>query len=796
MYRRIVPALRGLVLVCALALSSSTLAFGELPSSLPAPAFELTDAAQVDTLPLVSQHTTVDVAGLVARIELVQVWENRGKVPLEATYVFPTSTRAAVHDLRMQIGDRRELRAEIRPKEKARQAFDAARDNGQTAGLLEQQRPNAVTMHLTHIMPGDRVRVVVEASELIRPIDGVYELVLPQTLGPRYGGNASRSGTEDFVDNGHVTGASSKVETRVDVTVRSPIGVRGIGSPSHAVAPVFASRDEGPVSIRSSADDVVADRDVILRWRLASDEVQTGVLLYRDRDSGEHTFMVVGEAPGEVPEGMAPPRDVAFVLDVSGSMGGFPLENGKHLVRELLAELRPEDTFNLLFFAGGSAVLSGTGSLPATPTNLQRGRAMLDAMETGGGTELLSALQKVFSLPRGDVDGVTRSRAIVVVTDGMISAERAAFRLVHEHLGDATLFAFGIHGSVNRHLIEGLAAAGRTEPFVVVDAAQAKKAVDHFRTIAARPALTNVRLSFQGFEAHDLEPSAPMDLYPGRPLMVLGRFRGPASGTVVVTGDGVDGPYRREIPIEDHLERREHAPLQTLWARERVARLVDRDAPDDAALQEVEALGLRHRLLTERTSFVVVDPQRRNAGGDLAIVAQPSVVPQDMAGSIGGVSIFGARGIGIRGTGAGGGGMGGFGSGSGRGSGGDGNVDLGGRGKGATKVVAGKVIHEGGLGREAIQRVVTRVMGQIKYCYERELTRDPSLAGRLVMSWRIAGTGEVQMATVVQSTLTGPGGQPTQQCVQRIIQRLMFPAPLGGGVVQVTYPFDFSASGG
>ena len=668
--------------------------------------------------------------------------------------------------------------------------LDEARDNGQTAGLLEQQRPNAVTMHLTQIMPGDTIRVVVEASELIRPIDGVYELVLPQTLGPRYSGNSSpRSGSEAFVDNGHVTGTTSRVDTRVDVTVRSPIGVRGIGSPSHAIAPIFANRDEGHVSIRSNADDVVADRDVILRWRLASDEVQTGVLLYRDRDSGEHTFMVVGEAPGDVPEGLAPPRDVVFVLDVSGSMNGFPLENGKHLVRELLGELRPADTFNLMFFAGGSAVLSESGSLPATTTNLQRGRAMLDAMETGGGTELLSALQKVFSLPRGEVDGVTRSRAIVVVTDGMISAERAAFRLVHEHLGDATLFAFGIHGSVNRHLIEGLAAAGRTEPFVVVDASQAKKAVEHFRTIAARPALTNVRLSFQGFQAHELEPSAPMDLYPGRPLMVLGRFRGPASGTVVVTGDGVDGPYRREIPIEDHLERREHAPLQTLWARERVARLVDRDVPDDAALQEVEGLGLRHRLLTERTSFVVVDPQKRNVGGDLAVVAQPSVVPQDMAGSPGGLigagfSSFGAGGLGTRGTGAGGGGVGGLGSGWGRSGGG-----LGAKVDRDITMTTGQPVVMGSLDREIIRRVVRAHLAQVRYCYERRLAVNPTLAGQVSLRFVIGADGRVTAVTVAKD---GLGDAEVASCLVARAKMWVFPQPAGGGIVTVTYPFRFA----
>jgi hypothetical protein len=160
----------------------------------------------------------------------------------------------------------------------------------------------------------------------------------------------------------------------------------------------------------------------------------------------------------------------------------------------------------------------------------------------------------------------------------------------------------------------------------------------------------------------------------------------------------------------------------------------------------------------------------------------------------------GAGGLGSRGTGAGGGGqglgIGGLGSGTGRGSGGSGNIDLGGRGKGMTRIVPGKIIYEGGLSREEIQRVINRVMSQIKYCYEKELTKDPNLEGKLVMSWVITGSGDVGSAQTAENTFGGASAQPIGGCVQRIIQRLKFPNPKGGGQVFVTYPFVFSSSGG
>ena len=152
------------------------------------------------------------------------------------------------------------------------------------------------------------------------------------------------------------------------------------------------------------------------------------------------------------------------------------------------------------------------------------------------------------------------------------------------------------------------------------------------------------------------------------------------------------------------------------------------------------------------------------------------------------------------GTGRGGGGtglgIGGLGSGTGPGSGGSGNIDLGGRGKGTTKVVPGTIVYEGGLSREEIKRVISRVMSQIKYCYEKELHKDPTIEGELVMAWLISDSGDVQTASATHNTFAGGAAAPIEQCVQRIIERLKFPTPRGGGVVNVKYPFMFSDSGG
>lgn len=156
----------------------------------------------------------------------------------------------------------------------------------------------------------------------------------------------------------------------------------------------------------------------------------------------------------------------------------------------------------------------------------------------------------------------------------------------------------------------------------------------------------------------------------------------------------------------------------------------------------------------------------------------------------------GMGGLGSRGTGAGGGGsalgIGGLGSGTGRGSGGRGGVDLGGRGRGMTRIRPGRVVHKGSLTKEQIARVVRRFMSQIKFCYEKELNKNPNLEGKLVANWVIGGNGRVTSASMVQDTMKNKN---VTKCVTRIIKRMTFPKPKGGGVVTVTYPFVFSSGG-
>ena len=221
----------------------------------------------------------------------------------------------------------------------------------------------------------------------------------------------------------------------------------------------------------------------------------------------------------------------------------------------------------------------------------------------------------------------------MVITDGYISAEKRVFTLIKKNLNNANLFSFGIGSSVNRYLIEGLAKAGKGEPFVVTKLLESAGVAKKFLSYIDSPVLTNISVDFDGFEAYAIEPPTIPDLLAQRPLQIMGKWRGKAHGKITVQGMTGEGSYQKVFPVSPLLSRPEHRPLRYLWARERVAALSDFNsiAKDHEAIQEVTSLGLTYELLTEYTSFVAVHDVIRNPAKDATTVKQPLPLPKGVS---------------------------------------------------------------------------------------------------------------------------------------------------------------------
>lgn len=589
--------------------------------------FVQSDDPTTDRLPLKSTEVMVNITGVIADVEVTQHYRNEGTRPLEARYIFPASSHAAVYAMQMHIGDRL-IEANIREKQQARVEYETAKSQGKSASLLEQQRPNVFQMNVANIVPGDDIAVVLHYTETIVPNAGDYQFVFPTVVGPRYNGPV---GTDSHANEAWIKSPYLRKSIVPNATfaltldIASPIPLQAITSSSHAVT--IRQPDELHASLNLAASTESGNRDFILDYSLAGKTIQTGTLLYQGED--ENFFMTLVEPPKRVTRNEIVPREYIFILDVSGSMHGFPLDTAKVLLRNLVGNLRPTDTFNVMLFSGDNEVLAPE-SVPAVPENIERAIAIINQQSGGGGTELLPALRRALAMERPD----RRSRNFVVVTDGYVAIEKEAFDLIRDHLDEANVFAFGIGSSVNRFLMDGLARAGNGEAFVVTNEDEAGRKAAAFKDYIESPVWTHLELAIEGMDAYDVLPAKLPDLFAERPLVVIGKWRGAPHGKVSVSGLTPNGEINKSVTVNDDSVSVQAGALRYLWARERIADLSDYSklmgGNNDREIREITDLGLKYNLLTDYTSFIAVDHiVRTNEQGET--VDQPSPLPQGVS---------------------------------------------------------------------------------------------------------------------------------------------------------------------
>ncbi|KAF0204247.1 MAG: hypothetical protein FD170_565 [Bacteroidetes bacterium] len=618
-----------------LSLISNANAQEYLPDRPGVPYFETPGDVVTENLPLQSTTATVSIAGVIAHVTVKQVYKNQGKKPIEAVYVFPGSTRAAVHAMSMKIGERN-ITAKIEERNKARTDYAQALNEGRSASLLEQHRPNVFQMSVGNIMPGDVVEVELRYTEYLMSRNGIYEFVYPTVVGPRYPGNGESSHNPEWNANPYLNeGELPSYTFNFDCSISSGLPLKDVRCTSHKVNVTYKDKKSAGIQL-DSKEIYGANRDFILQYRLGGDGIENGIWLYSD--GVENYFMTTIQPPASVKPEMIPPREYIFIVDVSGSMHGFPLEVSKKLISGLLNGLKSTDRFNILFFAGGADLLANE-SLSATTENISKALKMLSSQRGSGGTELLPALKKALAMNTSS----DFARTFVIATDGYVTVEKEAFALIKSNLNKANFFTFGIGSSVNRHLLEGMAHAGAGEAVVITNEKEAVEKAEEFRKLLSSPLLTNIDISFNGFDAYDFEPSSVPDMFASRPVVIFGKYRGTPSGSIKLSGSNGDGNYTSTISVADAKPVIENQALKYLWAREKIRVIDDYSGGYGGVPEEVEklvtSLGIKYNLLTAYTSFIAIDTEIRNDGKPVVTVRQPLPLPEGVSNcAVGAVS--------------------------------------------------------------------------------------------------------------------------------------------------------------
>jgi len=590
--------------------------------------FVQSDDPSTDRLPLKETRANVNIAGVIADVTITQTYKNEGQNVLEAIYVFPASTRAAVYSMTMTIGER-EIVAIIQEKQKARESYEQAREEGKSASLLEQMRPNVFQMNVANILPGDVIKVEMKYTELLIPESGLYEFIYPTVVGPRYSNTLAENAApeEGWIANPYTREGEDPFYTfDISIGITAGLPIQDVRSPSHDMTINFETRSTATLTL-SPEEKSGGNKDCIVQYRLTGNKIESGLLLYEGVE--ENFFLAMIQPPKIVKKELIPPREYVFIVDVSGSMYGFPLNISKTLMRDLLANLRPTDRFNILLFAGGSELFAEQ-SLPATRENVSRAIQFIDNQRGGGGTELLPALKRALSLT-GTED---YSRSFVIATDGYVSVEKEAFVLIRENLGRANFFTFGIGSSVNRYLLEGMAHVGTGKAFIITKENEAEIKAEKFRTYIQTPVLTNIKLRFEDFEVFDVEPLTVPDVLAEKPVIVYGKWKGKPKGKINLTGDSGEGEYKVSLDVGSTSPAKSNIGLKYLWARETIRLLDDYNSlgrSTEEHARKITDLGLKYNLLTNYTSFIAIDSEIRNEGGNVTTVKQPLPLPEGVS---------------------------------------------------------------------------------------------------------------------------------------------------------------------
>ena len=588
-----------------------------------------------------------DVTGMIATVRVEQTFRNTSDRYLEGVYAFPLPDNAAVRHLEMQLGNRR-IVGKIKERLEAKKIYQAAKRAGKKASLVEQQRPNLFTNKIANIGPGEKITVHMEYVQAVEYAHDVFSLRFPMTITPRYfPGTPLRNqkaleNDETVVVDSYLGWAqptdqvpdADAISPRsypsagdghtplnpIEITAQLDVGMplAEVDSPYHDIS---LSRRTGVYSIRLVNDVSEMNRDFVLNWQPVSGAAPKAALFTEKIDDDYYALlMVVPPAANRMPAGMA--REIIFVVDTSGSMGGVSIEQARTSVSKALAQLRPQDYFNIIEFNSDHQALYRK-PVRASQRNIYRAQEFVRHLSASGGTEMLPALRAALAVPFDEQAQRDRAtlRQVVFITDGAVGNEAALLQAVSSDLGDSRLFTVGIGSAPNGWFMRKAAEFGRGSHTHIGDLENvAPKMAALFKQLE-RPAAVDFEVDWDA--PAEAWPSRIPDLYQGQLLSVVAKL-GPTlpQGEITVSGRVNGQPWRQRVqmaPDASTANTGRHLGVASLWARRKIAGLLDQKITgrDEASVRaEVLPLALAHQLLSPYTSFVAVEEVVSRSAGD------------------------------------------------------------------------------------------------------------------------------------------------------------------------------------
>jgi Ca-activated chloride channel homolog len=590
------------------------------------------------------EHTSVkaEIAGFVARVEVKQTFHNPRQDKIEAIYTFPLSADGAVDEMLMKVGDRT-VRGEIKRREEARRIYEAARDKGHVASLLDQERPNIFTQSVANIMPGEKVEITIKYVEVLNYEDGSFKFVFPMVVGPRFipGMPEGKQGTGWAEDTASVPDASritppvaeegQRAGHDMDITVSVDAGVpiEKVESLLHQIQTDQSDKNKVMVTLKNKKE--IPNKDFVLKYLVAADQIRSGVLAHREGETGYVTMVMI--PPKRVTPEQVAPRELIFIIDTSGSQAGLPLEKAKETAKYIIDRMNPDDTFNVIDFNDTSRVLfsSPKKNLPETR---EKALKFIGSLRGGGGTRMIPAIWEAMST----TPAANRLRIVTFMTDGLVGNDFEVISMIKKLRDKSRWFSFGTGNSVNRFLLDNMARVGGGEvDYILLNSGGEAVAKKFYERIAA-PVLTDITMTASGIALEEVYPKVVSDLWSHKPLIFKAQYSKPGNGTITIKGFKGGKPYEETLKVRLPEKDSANSSLRSLWARAKVDDLMDRDLmgiqrgnPQKEVKEEIVKVALSHKIMTQFTSFVAVEEAVVTVDGKPTKVTVPVEMPEGVS---------------------------------------------------------------------------------------------------------------------------------------------------------------------
>ncbi len=549
------------------------------------------------------------VTGMINRVIVTQSFSNLTDNWQEGIYVFPLPENAAVDQLRLKIGERI-IEGQIKEKQAAKKIYTQAKQQGKQAALTEQERPNIFTTSVANIAPHETIRVEIEYQQIVNYDNGVFSLRFPMVVGPRYipgtqrvegfSGSGWAVNTDEVADAARITppvlepGSQRKNKVSIKIDLDAGLAIGKITSPYHEIV-INKQSDQYQIVLKQ--ESILANRDFELSWKPEAD-VAPKAALFTEKKNGE-TYAMIMIVPPETEQAQTLKREIIYVIDTSGSMGGQSIIQARAALELALTRLKPGDQFNVIQFNSFTSNLFNH-SQAVNQHTLDQALRYVRSLQATGGTEMASALHA--ALDNQENNGYLRQ--VIFLTDGSIGNEQALFEIIQNKLGRSRLFTIGIGSAPNSHFMQRAANFGRGTHTYIGKLDEVQSRMQALFEKIENPVLKDIAIDWMETDM-EIWPQKFTDLYQGEPLLITAKTEH-ALGEIKVSGQIAGNIWSSSLKLDGGQNRK---GISTLWARNKIAALMrhKRDAEFDSIKQTIIETALKHHLVSKFTSLVAVD---------------------------------------------------------------------------------------------------------------------------------------------------------------------------------------------